>query len=197
MKKAVRLVSAIAALSSLAACVAPLPPVLNANGKPYRFVKPMLSPADRDNGIYVLIEKNIADGHYRLLNVSPSRQPIQNERQERIVFNRSRTQYAPDFTQRDFHTYTDRAFYNTETVVMNCDQHSRAKLSQYSPCSSFFGHVFVPTGVAKVYVAGQMSYEAHRRWEDPQTNLLRVVEDPEMALREAGAFEQVTQFKLQ
>ncbi|MEM5386806.1 hypothetical protein VSR68_24905 [Paraburkholderia phymatum] len=191
MKRIPILLSTAAALT-LTACVT-VPPTLNAKGQPIKFAEPILGPAERDNGIYVLLEKSIADGKYKVANVSRTRQPIANERQERVAFNSDLTRYAPDFTAAGFYTYADPGNYGEKTVITNCQGRAMKKTLEYSPCSSAFSYVFVPTSVTKSYVAGSMGYETHKRWEDPRFNLLRGVDSPRAALRQAGVFEHLDQ----
>lgn len=182
---------AVAALT-LTACVS-APPTLNTKGQPITFVEPILGPTERDKGIYVLLEKNIGDGKYKVVNVSRTRQAIANERQERVAFNSDMTRYAPDFSAADFYTYVDRGNYDQKTVITNCQGRSTKKTVEYSPCSSLFAFVFIPMSVTKAHVAGSMGSSTLKRWEDPRFNLLRQVGSPGGALRQAGVFENLNQ----
>lgn len=65
------------------------------------------------------------------------------------------------------------------------------KTSQYSPCNSAFADIFVPFGITKAYVAGHMSFEAKKEWEDPRINKMRMVHSPRGVLIESGAFDRL------
>ena len=181
--------SAVVSVAVLSGCVTPPPVPRNFNGQPVTFSYPVLKREDVQKGnlTYVLVEKSIADGSLRVLNISKSRQPIQNERQERIVFNGNLTKYAPDFDASIFYTYTDAGDYNFKTVVMDCRGHATRKTQDYSPCNSDFGRVFVPFSVYKAGAAGAVVNTS--RWEDPSINPVRVVVSPENSLRKAGVFD--------
>lgn len=174
----------------LAACAAPLPPQLNTQGQPITFANPVIGKKEMDDARFVLLEKSIADGQYKVVSISKTRQPITNERQERIVFNKDVTKYSADFSVYSFQTYVDNNNYREETVVMKC-MGSTLKVVEYSPCSSNFRYVFVPTGVEKSYVAGQMSMLQHNRWTSAELNQLRGVRNPYYALKQAGIFERI------
>ncbi|SMG28249.1 hypothetical protein [Paraburkholderia susongensis] len=180
------LVSAIA----LSGCLAMTPPVKNANGQPIKFVSPVLGKNAMKGARYVLIEKNIADGKYRVVSISTSRQEITNDRQERIAFNADLTGFAPDYTEYSFQTYTDRGNYGEQTEIMRCASFPQ-KTYAYTPCNSAFADVFVPMGVTKAYIAGQMGYAAKKSWDDPKNNNMRYVSSPQWALAQAGVFERL------
>ncbi|WP_144636055.1 hypothetical protein [Bordetella genomosp. 13] len=143
-RSAVRILAALATLAVVSGC-AVAPPVKNPQGQPVNFSGPILGPSERDNGIYVLLEKSIADGKFRVVSTSKKRQPIANERQERVVFNQAITQFAPDFSADGFETYSDDGNYGQRTVIVDCRRHGAAKVTDYSPCSSEFSYVSTPT----------------------------------------------------
>jgi len=174
----------------LAGCATPTPPVLNPSGNPVKFVDPILGKNGMENARYVLLEKNIADGKYKLVSMSKTRQPITNERQERIAFNADLTGYAPDYTDYAFETYADSGNYNQQTVIMRCAGFP-LKTQKYNPCTSAFGELFIPTGITKAYVAGSMSANAMKAWQDPARNRIRYVESPRFALSQAGVFSRL------
>ncbi len=190
--RAVLALPALAAALVLGGCLATTPPILNASGQPVKFVQPILGKAAMADAKYVLIEKSIADGKYQLVSMSATRQPITNARQERIAFNRDLTGFAPDFTDYSFQTYTDAGNYNQQTVIMRCTA-VPPKTEQYGPCNSAFADVFVPTGVVKAYVAGQMGAATKKTWDDPRQNPMRSVDSPQWALRQAGVFERLAE----
>jgi hypothetical protein len=176
----------------LAGCLASAPPVLTPSGKPTNFAGPILGKAAMSNARYVLIEKSIADGKYKVVDMGSNRQAITNARQERIAFSSDLTSYAPDFTEYSFQTYTDSGNYNEQTVVMRCDSVPE-KTEKYGPCNSEFAGVFVPMGVTKAFVAGRMTNAAKASWENPKSNLLREVSSPLWALRQAGVLERLNE----
>jgi len=139
-----------------------------------------------------LLEKSIRDGKYAVINVSDVRQDIQNERQERVVFNRELTRYAPDFPAEYFSTYSS----DQRTVIADCDGRSTRKTVAYSPCSSEFADVFIPNRVLQSYLAGRMAYEVWLDWKNPRINARRTGGSPTGALIEAGVFENLGQLKL-
>lgn len=177
---------------TLAGCLAVTPPIVNSSGQPINFISPILGKADKANARYVLIEKSIADGKYQLVSISKTPQPITNARQERIAFNHHLTGFAPDYTDYSFQTYTDRGNYNTETVIMRCGS-VMSKTESYSPCNSAFAEVFVPMGVTKAHVAGNMSSAEKQAWDDPSRNRMRYVSSPQRALQQAGVFERLNE----
>lgn len=187
-----RTVPLLASIFALAGCLATTPPIQNPNGQPVRFVSPVLGKSAMANARYVLIEKSIADGKYHVVSMSKSRQPITNARQERIAFTDDLTGFAPDFTDYSFQTYSDPGNYGQETVVMRCAS-VQQKTDNYSPCSSDFAGLFIPMGITKSYVAGQISYESRQAWENPATNKWRYVRSPMGALQQAGVFERLTE----
>jgi len=179
-------ISALTAVLLLSGCQT-TPPILNGSGQAVKFVAPILGKTSMGNARYVLIEKSIADGKYLLVNMSMTRQPITNERQERIAFTHDLTGYAPDYTDYSFQTHTDSGNYDQKTVVMRCNS-VPSKTSQYNPCNSAFGQVFMPMGATKAFVAGHMSNDSYNSWQDPARNSLRSVRSPEGALMQAGVF---------
>ncbi len=191
IKKSV--VPAVLCLSVLGGCAGGFP-LLNASGQPVKFVDPVLGKAAMNNVTYVLLEKSIADGKMHLVSISKTRQPIENDRQERIAFNSDLTRFAPDFTSYSFQTYSDAGNYGEKTVVMNCGAGtSNRKTSDYGPCSSDFGKVFVPMGVYKAGAVSNVAAAQVRNWENPELNHLRMVVSPAYALRQAGVFEHMDQ----
>lgn len=185
-------ISALVSVIALAGCYATTSPVLNASGRPIKFVSPILGKAAMTGARYVLIEKSIADGKYQLVSMSRSRQPITNARQERIAFNSDLTGFAPDYTDYSFETYTDSGNYDNQTVIMRCYS-TPSKTEKYSPCNSAFADKFVPMGVVKAYVAGRMSTAAKQSWDDPSRNTMREVGSPYWALKQAGVFEKLAE----
>ncbi len=181
------------ALSAMVAgCAVTAPPITNLSGKPIKFSQPVLERAQRDTAKFVLLEKNIADGRFAVVSISASRQPIANARQERIAFNSDLTAFAPDYTDSSFRTYVDNGNYAQQTVITDCSS-ALPKTQQYSPCNSEFGAVFVPTGVTKAYVAGNMSASAMKGWNDAARNRMRYVESPQYALVQAGVFQRLAE----
>ncbi len=174
----------------LTGCITPPPPVTNLSGAPIKFSEPILAKSDRATAKYVLLEKSVADGKYKLLSMSAIRQPITNERQERIAFNADLSAFAPDFSEAYFQTYVDAANYGQQTVIAKCSA-GALKTEQYSPCNSAFGAVFIPTGITKAYVAGSMSASAMNNWKEPSRNMMRYVESPMYALFESGVFQRL------
>lgn len=185
-------IPAAASVIALAGCLATTPPILNASGQPIKFVNPILGKNNMSDARYVLIEKSIADGKYQVVSMSLTRQPITNDRQERIAFTKDLTGFAPDFTDYAFQTHTDSGNYNEQTAIMQCKA-TPPKTAKYSPCNSTFADVFVPMGVTKAYAAGRMSYEVHKSWEDPARNTMRYVSSPQWALKQAGVFERLAE----
>ncbi|CAB3804868.1 hypothetical protein [Pararobbsia alpina] len=185
--------SALASAVILSGCATPPPTHLNSSGRTITFSNPILLKEDvaKGNLTYVLVEESIADGSLHIASISKARQSIQNERQERIVFNSDLTKFAPDFEISTFYTYSDAGNYNEKTVVMNCMGHLTKKTQEYSPCSSVYGSVFVPMGVYKAGAAGAAVDTS--RWENPHFNFLRVVASPEYTLRKAGVFDHLDQ----
>lgn len=153
-------------------------------------MNPILDESMLDQANYVLVQKSVASGDWTLVSISKTRQPITNERQERIVINKSLTAFAPDYTDYSFQTYVDRGNYNFETTIMHCKS-TPLKAKQYGPCNSEFASVFVPMSVTKAYVAGRMGYAAKKEWEDPLTNTRRYVDSPQWVLQVVGAFEKL------
>lgn len=190
MKKYV--IPTLAAVIALAGCLATTPPIQNAYGQPIKFISPILGKSAMANARYVLIEKSIADGKFKVVSMSRTRQPITNARQERIAFTNDLTGFAPDFTDYSFQTYTDGGNYNQETVIMRCNG-TPLKTEKYSPCSSDFSQVFIPAGVTKAYVAGQMHKSVKDSWENPATNSMRYTSSPQWALKQAGVFERLAE----
>ena len=188
MKTKLLLVTAI--VIAISGC-ATSPPVLNPNGKPVKFSGPILGKSAMTDARYVLLEKSIADGRFKIISISKTRQPITNERQERVAFNADLTAYAPDYTDYSFRTHVDSGNYNQETVTMTCAPSTPPKTEKYSPCNSAFGNLFIPTGVTKAYVAGQLSAAAMKSWEDPAQNRVRYVDSPKFELAQAGVFTQL------
>jgi len=186
-----RVLFIVLAAGALTACQT-VPPRLNLDGQPVTFAEPILGSDERDSGVYVLLEKNLRDGKYAVVNISDQRQAIQNERQERVVFNRELTRYAPDFPAEYFSTYSS----DQRTVIANCEDRSTRKKVEYSPCSSEFAKVFIPNSAVTSYVAGRMAYETWLDWKNPRVNVRRMVASPEGALIEAGVFENLEQLRL-
>ena len=160
------------------------PKYLNQNNQPMVFTGPVLGKRNMTDARYVLLEKSVVDGKYKLVSMSKLRQPITNERQERIAFNQNLTAFAPDYTDYSFTTYVDRGNYDERTVIMRCGAVPN-KVMQYGPCNSAFARVFVPTGVVKAYVAGDMSSYEKKQWDNGP---LRYVISPAWALAQAGVF---------
>jgi hypothetical protein len=185
-------IAALASIIALTGCVATTPPLQNASGQQIKFVPPILGKASMGDARYVLIEKSIADGRYKIVSMSKIRQPITNARQERIAFTKDITGFAPDFTDYAFQTYTDSGNYDEQTVIMRCNS-VPPKTEKYSPCNSAFADVFIPMGVTKAYVAGRMSTAAKKSWEDPSSNNMRYTGSPQWALKQAGVFERLSE----
>lgn len=173
----------------LAGCVQTTP-LLNPSGNTISHAPPVLSNKDQDGAYYAIIEKSIADGKYRLHSLSKEKTPLQNERQERIAFNKSLTKFATDFNKYEFKTYSDVGNYGEETQFMLC-RSKPDKLIEYSPCSSAFGSIFIPTGITKQYAAGRLPYDIWKQWNNPRENLMREALSPENGLVEAGVFEKL------
>jgi hypothetical protein len=192
MKKCVTATSMSVATILLTGCLATTkqPPIQNANGKPIEFISPILGKAHMQDARFVLLEKSIGDGKYKVVSISKTRQPITSARQERVAFNKDLTGFAPDFTDYAFQTYTDTGNYDQQTVIMHCTS-VPPKTVKYGPCNSDFADVFVPFGVTKAYVAGRMSTAAKQSWEDPSRNDMRYTGSPEWALKQAGIFERL------
>jgi len=189
-----RSIPVILSLAALGGCAGLNSAAVNSNGQPVKFSEPILGKEDGANATYVLLEKSIADGRMHLVSVSKTRQPIQNERQERIAFNEALTKFAPDFDAYAFQTYTDVRNYNQKTVVMVCgSNYSPRKVVQYSPCNSEFGHVFVPMGVYKAGAVNDAAAEQVRNWENPKINRMRFITSPARALGQAGVFQHLDQ----
>ena len=180
----------IAVALALLGCATPQQPLINPNGQPMKFVNPVLGKGAMSDARYVLLEKSISDGKYKVVSISKARPIITNERQERIAFNKELTGFAPDFTDYSFTTYTDQGNYGVNTVVMRCTAIPR-KMDQYGPCNSTFSGVFVPTGVMKDYVAGRISQAQKDQWEKAKNNPLREVSSPEWALKQANVFDRM------
>lgn len=183
--------STLLAALAITGC-ATTPPIQNPSGQLVKFTAPTIGKGAMEGAKYVLLEKSIADGRYTVVSMSSTRQPIANERQERIAFNAALTAFAPDFTDIAFRTYVDEGNYNQATVITTCDDFP-LKTRQYSPCNSAFGDVFVPTGVTKRYVAGQMSADAMKQFNDPTRNRSRYVTTPQYVLAEAGVFARLAE----
>jgi hypothetical protein len=189
-----KIVPYLVSLIILGGCAALNSPIINSNGQPIKFAEPVLGKAAMENATYVLIEKSVADGTIHLVNISKTRQPIENERQERIAFNGDLTRFAPDFGVYAFQTYSDTANYDQQTVVMRCTgNYSPRKTVEYSPCSSAFGRVFVPMGVYKAGAVNNSAAAEVTNWENPNVNRLRFIASPEYALRQAGVFDHLDQ----
>jgi hypothetical protein len=164
----------------------------NPQGKEVSYKQPMLTDAERQGGTYVLLEKSVADGKYKVVDIAKQKQKIANSRQERVVFNSDLSAYAVDFDSHRWETYADSANYGTQTDIMRCGANPGGdKTSSYSPCSSDFRETFVPMGIIKAYTAGSMSYEAKKRWEDPRFNDRVVAGNPWYALQQSGAIEKL------
>lgn len=192
MKKSAFPFVAVAAL--LTGCIASAPPITNPDGQTIKFADPVLGRNIIGNARFVLIEKDIGTGKFKLVSMSNSRMTITNARQERVAFSNDLTSYAPDYTDARFYTYNDSGNYNQQTVIMDC-RSTPSKTNSYSPCNSEFGKIFIPMGITKAYVAGQMSSNAHKTWEDPAQNIRRYVSSPSWALKQAGVFERLTELK--
>jgi len=180
----------LALAATLAGCVTPAPPITNLNGQPIKFSAPILTKSDLPGAKFVLLEKSIANGQYTVVNISATRQPIANPRQERIAFNARLTAFAPDYEDTGFHTFTDSGNYGQQTVVLTCGP-SVPKTRFYSACDSAFADVFIPMGLTKSYAAGRMSTETMKQLEDPARNHTRYVGSPEFALKQAGVFQRL------
>lgn len=176
----------------LAGCLATTPPVLNEQGQPIKYIEPILGKARMGDARYVLIEKSIESGKYVLVDISKNRLAITNERQERIVFNKDLTAFATDFTDGEFQTYADEGNYGIETVIVRCRSYPK-KIVEYSPCNSSFADVFVPMGVTKAYVAGAISTQMNKEWNNPAINNRRYSRSPLYALKEAGVFSHMSE----
>jgi hypothetical protein len=182
----------LCSLLALAGCAGTQQLIQNPAGEVVKFSPPILGKVEIENAKFVLIEKSIEDGKYRVISMSAVRQPILNDRQERIAFNAAVTRFAPDFINTAFRTYTDQGNYGEETVVTACREFP-LKIQNYSPCNSQFGSVFIPTGITKAYVAGGVSSAVMREWKEPALNHLRYVRSPEYALVQAGVFSRLAE----
>lgn len=160
----------------------------NPAGQEVSYKAPMLTQSEREGGVYVLLEKSIADGKYKVLDIAKQKQKIANSRQERVVFTGDLRAYALDFDSHRWETNVDGANYGQQTDIMHCGAAAGGdKTVSYNPCSTDFRETFVPFGVTKAYTAGQMSYEEKRRFEDPRFNDRVVARNPWGALQESGA----------
>jgi hypothetical protein len=185
-------ITSLAALLVLTACATPAPPVTNLNGQPIKFSEPVLGKQGSQGATFVLLEKNIADGHFTVVSISKTRQAIANDRQERVAFNSELTAFAPDYPDSSvFHTYVDTGNYNATTVIATCNR-ILPKTQEYSPCNSTFADVFIPMGIAKAYSGGKMAQGAWKEWQDPTRNRLRYVSSPQFALKQAGVFDHIS-----
>lgn len=160
------------------------------NGKEVDFKKPMLTKSEIKGGTYILVEKSISDGKYKTVSIGKERPKIQNERQERIVFSEDLTKYAVDFEDYSWEEYVDRGNYNQATYVARCTT-PQSKTRSYSPCSTEFKYTFVPMSVTKAYVAGHMSTNQKKAWEDPNRNPLVAPLNPWKAIHESGAVYEI------
>lgn len=152
----------------------------------------MLTQAERNDGVYVLVEKSLADGKYQLVSISNTRPAIANARQERVIFSKDLQKFAADFTTYQWEIYADPGNYGQKTEVMRCTPDvSRDKLIAYGPCSSELAETFVPMGVTKEYVAGKITKAAKDSWEDPRRNNRVAPINPWFVLSQSQAIEKL------
>lgn len=188
----VKVISVVIPVLLLSAC-ATTTPIQNPSGQSVKFVSPILGKSGMAGARYVLLEKSIADGKYKVVGQpSKMRQPITNERQERIAFNADLTGYAPDYTDYSFETYVDSGNYGQKTATMTCVEFP-LKTQKYGPCTSEFGDVFTPFGVVKEYNAGRLNQRSWKEWTDPALNRMRYVKSPQYALMQAGVFARMSE----
>lgn len=187
MLEKIRCYLALPVVVALAGCAGGFHHVTPA-GQQVDFKKPMLTQSERQGGLYILLEKSIADGKYKLLDVSPSKQKIANSRQERVVFTSDLQKYAVDFDDYEWETYVDRGNYDQKSEIMRCTPAvSRDKTVSYNPCSSDFKDIFVPFGITKAYAAGHLAQSVKQTWEDPRQNNRVTFVNPWSALSDSGA----------
>jgi hypothetical protein len=194
-----RIVFVAACAAIVSGCAAPTPKTVTSAGKGVFFESPILSKDELNNATFVLLEKSIADGKYRLVSVSKQRQPVTNTRQERIAFSGDASHYAPDYEDRNFQTYTDQMNYGQQTVIYVCDDAHRAlanqELATYTVCNSSFAKLFMPMGIEKNYAMGHLNAGTYHSYEDPRVNLMRIVVSPRAALEQAGVMQNFAQIE--
>lgn len=187
MSRNIRLCFVLSFATVLTGCAAGFHHV-NPSGQKVSFKEPMLTRSERQGGVYVLLEKSIADGKYKLLGTSAEKQKITNSRQERVVFTADLQKYSLDFDDYHWETYADSGNYGQKTEIMRCTPSvSTEKTVSYNPCSTALKEVFVPFGITKAYAAGKLHPSIKKAWEDPGQNNRVIANNPWGALSESGA----------